>query len=1243
VNPSIDANNKLGSLVQISLKMEEHLRNLEEKFSNGGKPQKNNIFQDNENPSENKSSQSIAGLASSVSSLIEAVSKMDKNAGEKLTSFMNKFLEIIKDFEKNNVDSQKVESISNSINALSQGSSKFLKEMAMSALFGLPALIGTTLFATNVNLLFSIIGNVQANAETISAVEIIVKTSSNILKFGASLALYTIIGPIALAGSILFGSTIKILLLSLKTANQLNDPMIFDNISKLGKAIALISVPLVLLSFVKEQFAEGALTFSLGVFAILGVLSIVGKSLLLLSSGVEGIGIIIGGVSIFSLTMVLLSYATQEFFVGTLVFSLGISAMLIIFKQVATLFPVVMTGLVSLGEIVKGAAKFSLAMVLLSFAAKPFAIGILTFALGTSALLLIYGIVAKAFPQVLIASRALEKIARVSVRFSLVMIGIGLLSVPFAIGALAFSLGSVAVGGALAAIGALNKTGFVTSGTNVLQRITIPALLFAISTILISNFIKDSPDEYLEKMKVVGMTIAVMGISASIIGVPPISAFATAGAGVLITLSASLLIFSLSLGLLSLINLEKINNDKLKSIVISIAEAYTLAGLYSIPIALGSVSIVLAGISLLTLMPSLFLFKLLEWKPQDNEKINLAVTGIVKTLKNAFSSIGVVGFAKLFAGAALLALLGASLVSLAIGMKAMSSLTFTEMEYDEKSKKLIPKREVRLTPTDFKNAAENVKLLLNTLKDPLLEFGKAADEGTLFGLGVGRGYLQKGIDTAATIGSVITNIAKGVSDMANFTIVDYEVINKGTPEAKLVPKGSRKLSNEDFVNASKNVETILTTLTKPLLDFGQNAEKGSGIFTGGFMQKGIETAKGIGEFIANIADGVVKMANGEVVSYEIINKGTPEAKLVPKSVDKLKGEDYTNAASNVKTLLETLGKPLVEFGKNSKEGSGLFSDGYMEIATETISKIGQPIASMADMVIKMSSGEIVKNEIVEGKLVPKEVLSFKDALEKSKSNLSELLTIIPQELVKFGEYVKDNKKNFERGEEAIPILENSLKGMASATESYLKITQNILDSQKSGIKINDVFTSLSKSIQSVGDGLTPLTDKKIENFKSLVSSIKDLTTIVSPFEKFMKDFPKFVEEMGKFVNSWKTFGEENTKYFKMYSESVVLLSKVDTSKIKELTNALVEQTVQQQKIAITTTNRNTEEKTNTNVEKEKDTKDSKSSNNPESYTKTGTAKDLNYRENNSSNNNNLNGKTIANLYVNNLIIKNERN
>jgi len=1238
VNPSIDANNKLGSLVQISLKMEEHLRNLEEKFSNGGKPQKNNV-QDNENPSENKSLQSVAGLASSVSTLIESVSKMDKNAGEKLTSFMNKFLEIIKEFEKNNVDSQKVEGISNSINILSQGSSKFLKEMALSAIFGLPALIGTTLFAANIKLLFSIIGNVQTDTTTINTIEGIVKISSKILLFGGSLALYSIVGPVALAGSLLFAGTMKLLLSSLKTANQINDPMIFDNISKLGKAIGLISVPLVLLSFVKKQFAEGALTFSLGVFAILGIISMVGSSLLMITAGLQGMGSIMGGIALFSLTMVLLSYATQEYFVGTLVFTLGISAMLIIFKQVATLFPVVMAGLVSIGQIVKGAAKFSLAMVLLSFAAKPFATGILTFALGTSALLLIYGIVAKAFPQVLIASRALEKIARVSVRFSLVIIGVGLLSVPFAIGALVFSLGSVAVGGALATIGLLNKAGFVTSGTNVIQRITIPALLFAISTALISNLIKDSPDEYFEKMKVVGMTIAVMGISASIIGVPPISGFAMAGAGILISLSASLMIFSLSLGLLSLINLEKINNDKLKAIVITIAEAFALAGLYSIPIAFGSVSIVLAGISLLTLLPSLFLFKILEWKPDDNKKINLAVTGIVETLKNAFSSIGVVGFAKLFAGAALLALLGASLVSLAIGMKAMSSLTFTEMEYDEKSKKLIPKREVRLTSTDFKNAAENVKLLLNTLKDPLLEFGKAADEGTLFGLGVGRGYLQKGIDTAATIGSAITNIAKGVSDMANFIIIDYEVINKGTPEAKLVPKEARKLNNGDFINASKNVETILTTLTKPLLDFGQNAEKGSGIFSGGFMQKGIETAKGIGEFIANIAEGVVKMANGEVILYEVINKGTPEAKLVPKDVTKLKEEDYTNAASNVTTLLETLGKPLVEFGKNSKEGSGLFSDGYMEIATETISKIGQPIASMADMVIKMSSGEIVVNEIVEGKLVPKEVLSFEDALVKSKSNLSELLKIIPQELVKFGEYVKDNKKNFERGEEAIPILENSLKGMASATESYLKITQNILDSQKSGIKINDVFTSLSKSIQSVGDGLTPLTDKKIENFKSLVSSIKDLTSIVSPFEKFMKDFPKFVEEMGKFVNSWKTFGEENTKYFKMYSESVVLLSKVDTSKIKELTNALVEQTVQQQKIATTTTNKNTEEKTNTNVEKEKDTKDSKSSNNPESYTKTGTAKDLNYKENNSSNNN-LNGKTIANLYVNNLIVKN---
>lgn len=1231
MNPSIEANSTLKNIFAVSLKMEQHLANIEKKFEE--KDNKGAFSQtgSSEVTQDKSAITAIGGAATAISNLIVASQKMDEKSAETLTNFIKKFGEAITELEKN-ITVQSAENVSEIINTIVKGSTNYLKQMSVAAILGVPALVGTTLFALNVKILFKILGELNVSLGTIDAMQSVVALSTKIIAFGASLALYNVIGAMAISGAVQFGLTIRAILGPIKNIESLTNPGLIDNLSKLGKAVVLISLPFVLLSFVKEQFVTGALTFSLGIAAVLGVLSLTTKSKDLIDSANSNITKIAFGVAIFSGTMVLLSRVAPEFAIGVLTFSLGVGAMSIIIGGLAGSAGVSGLGLYVLGDIGRGAALFALTMIGISFLAKEFAVGVLTFGLATGALLLIYGTLATRFPQITIATTALNDITKSALKFSIIMVGVGFLYKPFAMGALVFSLATVAVGGALALVGFMDSSKFVTTGANVLSKIALPSLLFSVSVIAISKLITESPDTLLEKLKVVGLSIGVLGVAAAIIGAPIIAPFASTGAGIMILLGGSLLVFSLGLGALSLVNTKNIDGDKIESIISSLVKGFAAAGIASLLIVPGSVALITAGVSLLTLLPSLFLFKQLNWKAQDSNSLNIAINGVVGAMTSAFGKISFKEFAKLFAGAALLAALGGAFVSLAIGVKAMSSLTFTEMEWDEKSQKMIPVREVRLVESDFANAAKNAATIINTLKQPLYDFGKAADDGTLFGLGVGNGYLQKGINTASTIGSAISNIAKGVQSMANLEVIEWEIVNPGTPNAKLVPKSSRKLNNADFKNAALNVKTILETLTNPLLEFGRQSEEGSGLFSGGFMEKGIETAKSIGDFIASLSDGVLKMANGEVIEYKIINPGTPEAKLVPNDSRKLIDDDFKKAANNVKIILETLANPLLEFGRQSKEGSGLFKDGYMDKGIDAISKIGQPIAAMGDMILKLANGQIVVNEIIDGKLVPSKVIPFKEGVEQAKIAITDLLSYIPNEVIKFGKFIDQNKSEFKKGEEATPLLESAMKGVAASTENYVKIAQNILEAKKTGVNIDEALVSMSKSIATVGESFEKISENKAELFTKMVTNIKTLSNISSPFQKFTKDFKLFVTETEKFIKNWKTFSEKNSLYWKGYVDNIVTLSKVDTMKLKEVTSVITESTINQQKNLeqgqkqIIEVAKNIESKTVENKSKS-----------AERVEKTGTAKDQNYKE--TPEQLPAGTKQIANLHVTNLYTK----
>ena len=345
------------------------------------------------------------------------------------------------------------------------------------------------------------------------------------------------------------------------------------------------------------------------------------------------------------------------------------------------------------------------------------------------------------------------------------------------------------------------------------------------------------------------------------------------------------------------------------------------------------------------------------------------------------------------------------------------------VDYAVKDGKLVPTSVRKLKDTDFQLASTNVGLILNTLVEPLSKFGRAAKEGSGW---FSDGVLEAGLDSAAKVGNIISSIGKGVADMANFNVVDYVV--KGN---KLIPSGIRKLKDTDFELAATNVDLILKTLIGPLTKFGRAAKEGSGLFSDGVLDAGINAAVKVGNILTGIAKGVADMANLQVITYKVSN-----GKLVPADVVPLKPDDFKKAASNVNEILKALQVPLTDFGKAWKGGGGWFSKGDLEAGIVGIGKISDPIGKLAKMVVDMAAGRATVSEIKDGKLVPTSTISFAQAVPLATAAIDNLLKALPKTLTTFGAYFEENQDSIEQGIDGISVLAKSFNSIAQIGLGY---------------------------------------------------------------------------------------------------------------------------------------------------------------------------------------------------------------
>ena len=223
----------------------------------------------------------------------------------------------------------------------------------------------------------------------------------------------------------------------------------------------------------------------------------------------------------------------------------------------------------------------------------------------------------------------------------------------------------------------------------------------------------------------------------------------------------------------------------------------------------------------------------------------------------------------------------------------------------------------KIEKNDFDEAGTNVGLIITTLGNAIIELYQN-DKNGMFGnfasefLGVDNPFTRV-VKSCLGLGRMLSVIARSVKDYADLKVPIYE----GT---KVV--GYRGLNETDFTNAANNVRTIIETLGQAIITTYQNAPVG--MFTDPSVWHTsadktpfgmtVKACTGMGNMISGIAKAVKDVAE---LRMPIYNK---DGKLA--GYREMKPEDFTNAGTNINTIITTLANSIIATYNTNKSMFG---------------------------------------------------------------------------------------------------------------------------------------------------------------------------------------------------------------------------------------------------------------------------------------------------------------------------------
>lgn len=453
-----------------------------------------------------------------------------------------------------------------------------------------------------------------------------------------------------------------------------------------------------------------------------------------------------------------------------------------------------------------------------------------------------------------------------------------------------------------------------------------------------------------------------------------------------------------------------------------------------------------------------------------------------------------------------------------------------------------------LTETDFNNAAENISKIVTCLGYAILDLYDKAPEGmfdsgwlgNMIGVKTPFGRVVTG---CTGLGKMISNIAKGVKDMADLRIPIYGDDGK--------QKGTRPLDFKDFINAALNTQLIVSCLGNSIMALGINPdtawmfEDQSVVFKDGTCSKfaQIVTAlKGIGSLISETAKGVKDVADLRVQKYD------SNGKLLKGQYEKIPIESLGPGGTvynNVIALMSCIPAAVMAIyddphHKTWFEDSGWFNhDG----STSPFAKVKNCLGGLDKLI-----AENVKSI--------KSILDLK--LDKTKMNnlsaiISLMISSVPNAVMK--------ATMDENQEELRPFFEDAednIKKISSSYSSYTKLLNNIVSSYRDILNLKSKFGKeddihdLNKIVDAVLTQLPYSMSRAIQKMPNLKDD--EISSIEKQFDAYtgiLNDAIKSYKKIIKFKQKLEKETKDNA------SSIVISLSDIPKEMVKGISETFV--------------------------------------------------------------------------------------
>ena len=378
---------------------------------------------------------------------------------------------------------------------------------------------------------------------------------------------------------------------------------------------------------------------------------------------------------------------------------------------------------------------------------------------------------------------------------------------------------------------------------------------------------------------------------------------------------------------------------------------------------------------------------------------------------------------------------------------------------------------------DFVEAGENIDLILTSVVRTLMslyEKGKTkelggSEEQNIFDV-VSNFWsaddpppIARVIEASMKVSEMISNIATGVKDIAVLQIPN-QWDDKGHPIHYV------KVNSSDFYDAGKSIENILTTVVSAVASLNINPDE---------VSETMDAILPVSEFIGNMAEGIVKLASGQIA--------TNWDKKTGKAIEyrQLTKEDYIAAGEAVENILIGQIVSIVETTKRYPEYFGKDNEWFTDIVN-SVSSTGGLISSIADSIIKIGQGLVADNWDKDGKPIHFTKISYTDAINDLNNVMMEVIPATANAIILA--YEGDPAHN-RKGLKAIlgdnPDDDSPFNVAVRCITEITKIASNIVD------------TSIKLGSAQVPDWNAPWKDGKPTRYKhieplSIINNVNQL-------------------------------------------------------------------------------------------------------------------------------------------------------